>query len=185
MSIRSNDLIAFVAGAAIASVVTWKLMKDEYERRIDELIDIYHREDEEFDGVESEDEGDAESDSEEESHAIDEMRTAYGNIINQSKYSPSEEEVRKVSDIYIISPDQFGTVDYRTESLNYYADGVLTDQFDNVIDFVDEIIGDINPDEHFGEYEDDSVHVRNDITQCDYEILRDTRKFSEVYSVEE
>lgn len=181
MNIRSNEIIAFVAGAALASVVTWKLVKDEYERRIDELIDIYNRDVEECEEIEDE------QDDEEESHAIDEMRTAYSNIINQSHYNNSSEEKedRKVSDIYIIQPDEFDTIGHRTESLNYYADGVLTDQFDNVIDFEEDIIGDINPGEHFGEYEEDSVHVRNDITQCDYEILRDTRKFSEVYDVEE
>lgn len=34
--------------------------------------------------------------------------------------------------------------------------------------------------EHFGEYEDDSVFIRNDRLRCDYEILRDNRSFSDV-----
>lgn len=33
---------------------------------------------------------------------------------------------------------------------------------------------------HFGEYEDDSVFVRNDARKCDYEILLDQRTYSEV-----
>ena len=33
---------------------------------------------------------------------------------------------------------------------------------------------------HFGEYEDDSVFVRNDRLKCDYEILMDTRTYSEI-----
>lgn len=33
---------------------------------------------------------------------------------------------------------------------------------------------------HFGEYEDDSVFVRNDKVKCDFEILPDQRNFSDV-----
>ena len=33
---------------------------------------------------------------------------------------------------------------------------------------------------HFGEYEDDSVFVRNDDRKCDYEILMDQRLYSDV-----
>ena len=33
---------------------------------------------------------------------------------------------------------------------------------------------------HFGEYEDDSVFVRNDRLKCDYEILLDQRTCSDV-----
>ena len=33
---------------------------------------------------------------------------------------------------------------------------------------------------HFGEYEDDSVFVRNDARKCDYEILQDQRLYSDV-----
>ena len=33
---------------------------------------------------------------------------------------------------------------------------------------------------HFGEYEDDSVFVRNDAKKCDYEILLDQKLYSDV-----
>ena len=33
---------------------------------------------------------------------------------------------------------------------------------------------------HFGEFEDDSVFVRNDRLKCDYEILLDQRTYSDV-----
>ncbi len=38
--------------------------------------------------------------------------------------------------------------------------------------------------EHFGEYEDDSVFVRNEENMCDYEILLDQRNFSELTGAE-
>ena len=35
--------------------------------------------------------------------------------------------------------------------------------------------------EHFGEYEDDSVFLRDDENQRDIEVLLDDRRYSEVY----
>lgn len=79
---------------------------------------------------------------------------------------------------YVISPDEFGEFDgYTQVSLTYFADGVLSDEYGAVVDNVEEIVGDaLN---HFGEYEDDSVFVRNDAKRCDYEILQDDRTFDE------
>lgn len=81
---------------------------------------------------------------------------------------------------YVISPDEFGEdEEYETETLFYYEDGVLTDRSENVIENVDEIIG-IDSLSHFGEYEDDSVFVRNDKLHVEYEILRDTRNYADI-----
>lgn len=88
-----------------------------------------------------------------------------------------EREAKKTSP-YVISPDDFGEKDeYDTISLTLYADGVLADDNDEVVD--DEIVGKENLDS-IGRFEDDSVFVRNDILKADYEILLDNRKFSEV-----
>lgn len=62
-------------------------------------------------------------------------------------------------------------------SLTYFADGVLADECGEIVDDVEEIIGDGL--DHFGEYEDDSVFVRSDAKRCDYEILKDLRDFSD------
>lgn len=181
MNIKLSDVIIFAAGAIVGSVVTWKIAKAKYEQIIeevtaeeDELDDDYVYEDEE------------ESDENDETNAINDMRRAYTDIARQAGYIKEEKEDKPMnaSDIYVIAPDDFDTNDYETESLNYYADGVLTDQYDNPIDNPEELIGDIEPFNHFGEYEDDTVHVRNDVTKCDYEILRDTRNFKELLEEE-
>ena len=79
---------------------------------------------------------------------------------------------------YVISPDEFGELeDYTKISLTYFADGVLADECGEIVDDVEEIIGDGL--DHFGEYEDDSVFVRSDAKRCDYEILKDLRDFSD------
>ena len=81
---------------------------------------------------------------------------------------------------YVITPDEFGEIyEYDTISLRYYADKVLTDEDDVVITNVDEIIGEDSLT-HFGEYEDDSVFVRNDEMKADYEILLDLRKYYDI-----
>ena len=79
---------------------------------------------------------------------------------------------------YVISPDEFDELDgYTPISLTYFADGVLADEYGVIVDNVEEIVGDgLN---HFGEYEEDAVYVRNDAKRCDYEILKDERKYAE------
>lgn len=80
---------------------------------------------------------------------------------------------------YVISPDEFGEFeDYDTISLTYYADQVLVDDGGDKIEDVDDVVG-MESLTRFGEYEDDSVFVRNDRLRCDYEILMDERTYSE------
>ena len=71
---------------------------------------------------------------------------------------------------YVISPDEYDENDYETETLYYYPDGVLTDTYDNVIVDIEETVGKKSLT-CFGEYEEDSVFVRNDDLETDYEIL--------------
>lgn len=81
---------------------------------------------------------------------------------------------------YIIGPDEFGDIEgYDEINLTYYADGVVTDDLDNAVDNVSEILG-TDWKDHFGEYEDDSVCVRNDILKADYQILLDLRNWSDI-----
>jgi hypothetical protein len=66
---------------------------------------------------------------------------------------------------YVISPDEFGEFyDYEKISLTYDIEETVGFESLNA----------------FGEYEDDSVFVRNDRLKCDYEILLDQRKYSDV-----
>ena len=106
-------------------------------------------------------------------------------IINESGYSNYSEPDKKVSEDpepapYIIPPEMFGSNDaYDTVSLTYYKDKILADEDDEIIDNIDEIIG-VESLNHFGEYEDDSVFVRNEKRKTDYEILLDERFYSDV-----
>lgn len=92
-----------------------------------------------------------------------------------------EEYVRKPrEDPYIIYPEEFGAVPgYETVSLNYFSDNVLADEDDVIVDDIDNTVG-VHSLNHFGEYADDSVYVRNERKKCDYEILRDVRRYADV-----
>ena len=85
--------------------------------------------------------------------------------------------------VEVVSPDEFGEIDeYEKISLTYYIDGSLADDNDELIEDVDGTIG-FESLNHFGEYEDDSVFVRNDRLKCDYEILLDQRNYSDVVNI--
>ena len=92
---------------------------------------------------------------------------------------PSEPEVKQ-DDPYIIDPTEYGEFsEYEQRELTYYKDGVICENDTDMIDPYD-IFGDLDVGDHFGEYENDRVFVRDDRRQVDYEILRDERTFMEV-----
>lgn len=92
-------------------------------------------------------------------------------------YSDSEPEERKF--VSYIEPDEFGADgEYDSVSLTYYADGVLADDMDEIVDDFIDIVGNFTT--HFGEYEDDVVYVRNDDRETYYEIVRDLRKYKDL-----
>lgn len=105
--------------------------------------------------------------------------TNYSSISSGNADEPAQQDKEELDKPYVISPDDFGEFDYYNQiSLTYYADGVLTEG-DDIIEDVDDVVGEDSLT-HFGEYEDDAVHVRNDRLKCDYEILWDNRNYSDV-----
>lgn len=163
-----NKLFIFAAGAAIGSIVTWKLVKDKYARiaqeEIDSVKEVFSRRNKQEEPVEEKDE---------EPVPEPEEVAEYKSIINNCGYSAVERVETMHDKPYVIEPETFGEdPDYETVSLSYYADGVLTDENNCIIDpgEIESLIGEESLD-HFGEYEDDSVFVRNEERKTDYEIL--------------
>lgn len=89
-------------------------------------------------------------------------------------------EVRFINGPYIISPDDFccSPPGYSAQPLDYFADGVLADDWGMQVD-IEETIGEESL-LHFGEYSDDVIHVRNERTEIDYEVTKDPRTYEEV-----
>ena len=209
MNSTLKGVLIFVLGAAAGSLATWKLIEKKYkdiaQEEIDSVKDTFSKmkkneypdklEDypdfEEFDG--SDDSYDSDDEEPKSEQKIDRNNkpdiVEYAKILSETGYTNYAERqdkkekkgVEPVEDErpYVISPDEFGEKDgYENVTLTYYADGVLTDYFDNVISNIDEVVG-FDSLDHFGEYEDDVVFVRNEKMETDYEILRDLRDFNE------
>lgn len=190
MSSKGIAFLAFIVGAGMGSVCTWKLLKRKYELIAQEEIDsvkaAYATREigkgfvEGFrDGLKV-----AEDRTQKDEDDVDFKK--YASIIQKegyTDYSRSVEEKKGEAFVerpYVISPEEFGEFEeYEKISLTYYADEVLADENDEEVDDVDEIVGEESLN-HFGEYEDDSVFVRNDRLKCDYEILLDQRNYSDV-----
>lgn len=175
-------ILIFGIGATVGSIATWQYAKKKYERIAQEEIDSVKAV---FSKRKSKSYADETSKEEEKWPAANNAlkicrEEGYTNY--SSLYTQNDERGRPPMDKpYIISPDEFGELDdYEKISLTYYADRILTDENDEVIDNVDEIVG-TDSLTHFGEYEDDSVFVRNNKLRCDYEILLDQRAHSEVF----
>lgn len=208
MNSTLKGVLIFVLGAAAGSLATWKLIEKKYkdiaQEEIDSVKDTFSKMKkneypdklEDYPDFEEFDDSDDSDDVEEEpkpEKKIDRNNkpdiVEYAKILSEVGYTNYAERqdkkekkgVEPVEDErpYVISPDEFGEKDgYENVTLTYYADGVLTDYFDNVISNVDEVVG-FDSLDHFGEYEDDVVFVRNEKMETDYEILRDLRDFNE------
>lgn len=188
MSNRSLFSLGFIIGAASGATLAWYLLKDKYEtlaqEEIDSVKEVFARREQEMkDETVKRNVAEGIKDSDRTKPDLKEYaeQLKKNGYTRYSDLSADDEGVSdKQTKPYVIPPEQFGDDEnYDQISLTYYADGVLADENDEVIDDVEETVG-IESLNHFGEYEDDSVFVRNDTRKCDYEILLDQRTYSEV-----
>ena len=173
---KKINLLMFVMGAIAGSVATWQYVKKKYERIAQEEIDSVKERFKTHKELISEEQEQEKKDLVDCINKIKEC--GYGET--HAEEIENKEEKATMDKPYVISPDDFMEFDdYETISLTYYSDKILADDNDELVDDVEEIVG-FESLKHFGEYEDDAVFVRNDRLKCDYEILLDHRKYSEV-----
>lgn len=170
-------IFSFSLGAAIGSAVTWKIAKAKFEEITQEEIasvkEAFSKREKKLNDKVEEDKN-----KPEEVEAYKKMT----NELGYTNYSGQKEEKGGDKDVdyekpYVITPEEFSDGEYESVSFNYYADGVITDDNDQIVTDVEGTIGSDSLN-HFGEYEDDTVYVRNDKLKRDYEILKDQRKYS-------
>lgn len=174
---NSKMILMFVAGVAVGSIATWKLVdakvREKYERiakeEIDSVIEAFSK--------------DVQKESitkEKDTETKDDYISLANDLYNISEEGGTKEMRDKP---YVISPDEFGENDeYDIVTLTHYADGVLEDENGDIIEDVDEVVGD-DFYTHYGEYEDDAIHIRNDILKTDYEILHDNQNYEDANSL--
>lgn len=193
MNDKLSSVIIFCGGVFIGGLLTWDFFKTKYEKIADEEIasvkeTFEHREprpDKNYKVEEALKGNDTYINvspgvSERIIQIID--SNGYRNYSNTAietgkKGGTADMELKQP---YVITPEQYeDNVDYTKVSLTWYNDEVLEDDWGNVLD-PDDVIGS-DALKTFGQYEKDSVFVRDDDEQIDYEILLDTRNYKETY----
>lgn len=191
MNKMSTNMFIFAAGAAIGSAVAWLYAKKYYERianeEIESMKEWVNRRISEHEETTSDmnipDEKPIPSmkpDLMEYAKKVKDLGYIDYSHTNSEPEEAKEEVEEDVDDyIYVIKPEEFGECDYNEVSLTYYADGILTDEQDEPIE---DLAGTVGEDymTHFGEFEDDSVFIRNERLQVDFEILADQRNYSDL-----
>lgn len=201
-------VIIFIGGVAAGSFVTWRLLKEKYIRQTQEEINEvreHYRKKKESEEVTVDSNGVTETNEKPDLIAYAAKLTkkgyidytdpksivkATGDTIDAVVQKTNEESLDPVilndpsyQPPYIISPEDFAIDDeYTIVNLNYYIDGVLTDEDDNIVENVDDVVGLENLN-HMGEYEDDALHIRNENYKCEYEILLSRRLYHDTTEV--
>lgn len=171
-----KGIFIFVLGVVSGTFVGAQIAKKKYEEianeEIEEIRAYYKEREKEVKEIE---EPKAVEAPEEKSIEVEE-RKQYNNIIKRGNYmAVDEEEQNNVCDeAYPIDPSEFGNDGKNaTETLTYFADGVLVNEVDEVIEDPDLVVGRHHID-IFNEFPDATcVYVRNDLDGTDYEILKD------------
>lgn len=122
---------------------------------------------------------------------------AYAKLLEKEGYAPKKTEddtiqndivpVKKISNTKLITPEELGEIDEETGAcfdivtLVYYADGVMVYHEDeHLVDDIEDLVGTEFKD-HFGDYEEDAVFVRNFRNETDYEIIKDDDKYYDIW----
>ena len=202
MKSKFINVLVFAAGAAIGSLVTYKVVKNQYEKIVQEEIESIK---EAFSGNEVEITQDKPDETDEDEGRPEQPRQINWDELEDldeedENYTPTEEDLEQYESLthsysgekggaeevtsgpYVISPYDFGELDEFSQiELTYYADGVLEDEEYNVVTDAEELLGPkaLNT---FGEYEEDSVFVRNERLRTDFQILKDYRTYQEARS---
>lgn len=175
MNNKVTHLFMFMAGAVIASAVTWKITKDKYERISQEEINSYKEHVRKK--SEKTESGVKVLVTKAEPDVYNKLVSAYDRASDSLYENQEKGEPSTMMTPYTISYEEFGENDYETIGMTYYADKVLVEDITDEV--VDDIDGTIGRDSllHFGEYEEDMLYVRNDELGIDYEISLSDRSY--------
>ncbi len=192
-------MLMFIAGAAVGAAVAVKIVQKKYEKRANEEIESVR----EYYASKKSEKVKEEIKKLDEIKALDgeEKIDAYLKVLEDSGYVSRESEeqttekkeivtVERKSDTALISPEELGELVEEYDrcfdivTLVYYADNVMVYHEDeHLVDDIDDLVGTEFRD-HFGDYENDAVFVRNFRNETDYEIIRDEDKYYDIWPKE-
>lgn len=187
--------LIFSVGAVVGGLATWKIAKAKYEQIAQEEIEsvkkVYSAPRITVEEVAHEEPDDSIKEFMDTMNRkpdlasyVEKVReegyVKYNDVSHVDSIHVTNKEVTDVRKPYVIPPEEFGEEDgYGKLSFTYYADEVLTNEANEIVDDVDDIVGSDSLT-HFGEYEEDSVFVRNDALKVDIEILLDERNYTDI-----
>ena len=189
-----KGLLIFAAGLAVGAVAGAVLVKNKVladaKAEVEEVREYYrsargkvNREDnEEVEEVKEVEEVAKKEYELKDIQVKDEPKTGLTNYSQITKMYMSKDEFQApmYDDPFVIDPSEFGeNPEYDTETLTYFADGVLVDDVDDVIEEPDIVVG-LENLKIFEEFGATTVYVRNDIYKTDYEIIRDDWNYSDL-----
>ena len=199
MNRTAYGILMFVSGVVIGATVAIKLVKAKYEKRANEDIESIReyyaskRPEVVKDVVEQDNDDDIKAYAD----LID--KTGYATTGNSIEADDNVDENTKENKIVttknknntvLITPEELGEEveeyghPFDIATLIYYEDGVMTyHEDDHVVDDVEDLVGTDFKD-HFGDYENDAVFVRNFRNETDYEIIRDGDKYYDIWPKE-
>jgi hypothetical protein len=175
--------LSFGVGAALGSLISWQLLKDKYKVIADEEIaavkarysEVYGEEEKKEDAPVTKTENKSENSMKDYAAVL--AKTGYTNYSDSPDDSKTPETKKPY---YIITAADFDELDdYESEELTYYADGVLADVANDIVEDVEGTVG-VESLSSFDEYGVDAVYVRNDVLKTDYEILYDARNYKDI-----
>ena len=188
-----KGLLIFAAGLAVGAVAGAVIVKNKVladaKAEIEEVREYYRtsRGEKEVEEKEVEEKEEAKEVEKKEYELKDiqikdEPKTGLTNYSQITKMYMSKDEFQApmYDDPFVIDPSEFGeNPEYDTETLTYFADGVLVDDVDDVIEEPDIVVG-LENLKIFEEFGATTVYVRNDIYKTDYEIIRDDWNYSDL-----
>ena len=198
-----NKIVSFILGAGIGSVTTYFVVKKTIQERADEEIEsvvttfkerydkiekILTDEQKEKIGVYSSEkefkviEPDIQTEEEPYKDKVEDLGYSVGVDLSENN-DKHVDNITQIDDVkidmapYTISEEEFGEFGNEEMTLILYADGVLADEQDQLIDDPESLLG--NCLEEFGEY-DDALYVRNESKEIDFVVIRSDKTFDDV-----
>lgn len=196
MNKTAYGILMFVSGVMVGATVAIKLVKTKYEKRANEEIESVR---EYYASKRADAVKDEIKQLEEIANKDDEDKIeAYVDLVEKSGYgatSDCEDEVettkfvktKNKNNTILITPEELGEEveeighAFDITTLIYYADGVMTFHEDEgIVDDIEDLVGTEFKD-HFGDYENDAVFVRNFRNETDYEIIKDDDAYYDIW----
>lgn len=199
---KISHVLAFIGGVAVGYFSAVYFLNEKYEKRYNEdvksTIEAFSLKSKDKDIKDNEEHKDVNITKISDEEIINKVKD-YAKVIKNMDYSSKytvvdENEEEKEEEVlepiiehddvqtepFLISESEFGLYDdYGIVQWNYFSDGVLTDEYDEVVTDITNTIGEL-ANKEIRETVENAIYVRNDRLKLDYEILKNEGTYSEL-----